>query len=990
MDYNQFKTPAKAYLPAPFWSWNDKLKKEELGRQIDEMLDKGWGSYFIHTRVGLITHYLSEEWFQLVRYAAETSYEKGLDCWLYDEDKWPSGFAGGLVPAMDDGYRPKTIVLLQKEQIGAQDEVQQTVCWQEKDYYIAIRRATSGDVWFNGESYVDLLNPNAVKAFLEVTHEKYREKCGQLFGKEIKGVFTDEACFHLDIWFNVPALPWSEYLEDRFRQEKGYVLMDNLSSLFLPVGDYERIRYDFFDVASRLFLDSFTKPYYQWCEEHNLLLTGHLMSEDTLLKQTQWLGMVMPHYKYMHWPGIDKLGRSIGDNVLVKQLTSVKEQLNKERALSEVFGTSGQQVSFFHRKWIADWEAVLGVDYVNHHLSLYSMRGERKRDFPPNFFYQQPWWSDEEYCSRYLGRLSYMAGMGQRDTDILLLHPIASLWSVFSPVHKENHHYMEKGRFDEPFKELTDTLLREKLDFHYGDELILDWESEIHSVLQIHNYQYRTVIVPPSLTWRRSTIEMLQALAALDTVDLIFLGELPTRVDGKQEDLSRLFRQSLIFHRLEDLVTYLDEKYSQRCTVTDILTGANAKTVLLQTRIQAGSRFTMMINTEEERAVQISFNPPDTCTYKTLYDLGSGKRYAWSGEQIRLEAGGSLMLSTEEIPGLPEPVFLESGAILSPLRPKDISVLKRGIEVHDENVFPLQDVTLYLAGEKVLENEPIGRVWHDHFYSAEEGTEFRAEYGFSVAHMPEGPITAVIELAENLQSIEINGTRVQPLKEKEGEFFDPDESWLDINFTRVPLTDHLKKGENILAISGEKVNTITGKGFHRKVEDPEKHRATEIEKIYLLGDFSVETRNNRSFFLGSNGQPEGNNLTEEGYPFYAGSATFKYRFRYEPSGCKKGLYLRINEVHAASINLSVNGQTLGTRAWPPYLYRIDACVEAGLNEIHILIRSTLFNVMGPNRWQGILDKKFVGPGTFVDFSNFTEEYQLLPFGLAKIELLEIP
>ena len=51
--------------------------------------------------------------------------------------------------------------------------------------------------------------------------------------------------------------------------------------------------------------------------------------------------------------------------------------------MSELFGVSGQNIEFEDQKWIANWHAVLGINFFVEHLALYSMRGERKRDYPP-------------------------------------------------------------------------------------------------------------------------------------------------------------------------------------------------------------------------------------------------------------------------------------------------------------------------------------------------------------------------------------------------------------------------------------------------------------------------------------------------------------------------------------------------------------------------------------------------------------------------------
>ena len=152
-----------------------------------------------------------------------------------------------------------------------------------------------------------------------------------------------------------------------------------------------------------------------------LKFVGHFMAEDSCCYQTPWVGDVMSHYEYMTWPGTDKLSRTISQNVTNKQASTVADQLNKERAFSEVFGCEGGQVAFFERKWIGDWQTVLGINFVNHHLSLYSMRGERKRDYPANLFYQQPWWDEEKYLADYFARICAFSAEGKRDVSILYL-----------------------------------------------------------------------------------------------------------------------------------------------------------------------------------------------------------------------------------------------------------------------------------------------------------------------------------------------------------------------------------------------------------------------------------------------------------------------------------------------------------------------------------------------------------------------------------------
>ena len=115
-----FEKPGKEYRSAPFWAWNEKINEQESKFQIQEMSDKGMGGFFIHSREGLETPYLSEDWMKQVDVAVREAKEKDMEVWIYDEDKWPSGCAGGLVShANPREYSAKglTMELMSSEEI---------------------------------------------------------------------------------------------------------------------------------------------------------------------------------------------------------------------------------------------------------------------------------------------------------------------------------------------------------------------------------------------------------------------------------------------------------------------------------------------------------------------------------------------------------------------------------------------------------------------------------------------------------------------------------------------------------------------------------------------------------------------------------------------------------------------------------------------------------------------------------------------------------
>ena len=110
-----FKDPPNQYRSAPLWVWNDQITEKQINQQLEDFKAVGMGGVFIHPRPGLITEYLSKEWFSLCAYTVAKGKEMGMDIWLYDENSYPSGFAGGHVPAeMPESYNQGQGLILEK------------------------------------------------------------------------------------------------------------------------------------------------------------------------------------------------------------------------------------------------------------------------------------------------------------------------------------------------------------------------------------------------------------------------------------------------------------------------------------------------------------------------------------------------------------------------------------------------------------------------------------------------------------------------------------------------------------------------------------------------------------------------------------------------------------------------------------------------------------------------------------------------------------
>ena len=401
-----FKNVPKKYRPIPFWSWNEKLDTKETRRQVNLMNDAGIGGYFMHARGGLATEYMGDEWFDNVSAATEEGEKLGMRPWAYDENGWPSGFGNGFVNGKGIEYQQK-FLRVEDEPIHTDTAI--TKCGEHYFYYEV------------NPFYVDTLDKKVIAEFIKYAYEPYYER----FGNRVEGFFTDEPQISRN------GIPWSFCFEEEFKKRYGFEINEHLEELFFSVGDYKDIRIKFWKMVTDMFSESYFKQIYDWCSEHGMKLTGHLVNENNLRCQLFSNGACMPHYEYFHIPGMDWLGKDINSEPMIHQLCSAAAQLEKNVILSETFAMCGHNISLANLKGIYEWQMVRGVNLLCQHLEGYTLRGIRKRDYPPAMYYQQPWWSVYKDWVDAMSRIGMIIAETKVKPDILLLHPETSAWANY-------------------------------------------------------------------------------------------------------------------------------------------------------------------------------------------------------------------------------------------------------------------------------------------------------------------------------------------------------------------------------------------------------------------------------------------------------------------------------------------------------------------------------------------------------------------------------
>ncbi len=591
----------KTNMIKPFWSWNDDLEKAELERQIVSMKEHGIDGFFMHARGGLKTEYMGTEWFQMIEACLDKAEELDMQAWAYDENGWPSGFADGKVPALGLQHQQKQLKWkVYKEDLEDQSIVSEgrlLMAFERKEEgFCAVSEIKLGVYIFYyhvNPYYIDPFLQETIAKFIEYTHEKYYEYFGERFGKALQGFFIDEPQYRYS--------PWSFCFPAEFEKRYGYSLLHVLPYLFFCEQGYEAVRSDYWEMATELFRVNFIKQIYDWCTEHHCKLTGHMMCEQTLQAQMGSVGSVMACYEYFHEPGMDHLGRKIDSPAQPKQVGSVAAQLGK-KTITETFALCGWDISLNELKWIAQWQYLNGVTSLCPHLQGYSLRGCRKRDYPPSLFHQLPWYEEiyKEFAD-YFTTLGSVLDSGKDIAPVLVLHPMHSAYILHKPFDDA-----ELVEYSEKFDRLAEEFNARHILHHYGDERIMEHYGRVSlesgkPVLRVGKCAYQMVILPYVVNLTGNTTELLlEFIAAGGSV--ICLGQLPEYENGRKTKRLQELRDVLVTcENLQQVEAICAElcKEAVACKVYDLENNRECEKVHITLKeLEGGQRLLYCINNE--------------------------------------------------------------------------------------------------------------------------------------------------------------------------------------------------------------------------------------------------------------------------------------------------------------------------------------------------------------------------------------------------------
>lgn len=441
-----------------------------------------------------------ENWDNLIR-AVEACRDVGLVVWIYDEEGYPSGAAGGLVLKRNPAFEALALTYdkSRKEPFAFRPAYEHT---HASNNFHAARR------------YPNLIDGGAVQCFIETTHEAYWHRLKKHFGKTIQAFFTDEPSLMAvnigplpeNVRKNVrvvdrldekvkplPSVPWADDLPTQYRKRYGQDLVAVRRSLFEGNGKFDRqVRRRFWSLVSDLVAERYFGGLQDWAQAHGVASSGHTLWEETPLHHVPLEGNALKALGRMDIPGLDLLNSDpeavIYSGWLTAGLPASAAILNgRRKVMTEVSDFSQRMAgkgnaSPANMQAVAAWQAALGVT----EFTLYYNRGERSTS------------EYRAYCD-FVGRLNAVLREARPVPEVLLYYPIYDLWAEYIPVAEKLTTQSQSKRtqqIQKSFLELGQQMVRRQISFAVVDHELLAGAEVRNAGLWIGAQRFKALVLP--------------------------------------------------------------------------------------------------------------------------------------------------------------------------------------------------------------------------------------------------------------------------------------------------------------------------------------------------------------------------------------------------------------------------------------------------------------------------------------------------------------
>ncbi|MCC7192292.1 MAG: hypothetical protein IT444_05855 [Phycisphaeraceae bacterium] len=410
----------------------------------------------------------------------------------------------------------------------------------------------------------DSLNPEATKYFIQLTHQKYKEVLGDMLGKEVPAIFTDEPKWYAH-------KPWTMGMFEDFERQFGYDLRPRLELLFNNSSDDQAVltRLQYRQWCTERFEKSWLKPIADWCNRNNLVLTGHISPEDDPVEQSGYTGNLHYYWRHFGLAGIDLIIPAVGDhnhtliNVGIVSAVSAASQHKLSGVMSESLGASGLHPDMKQSGKVLLWQTMMGLTSPVIHYCQNSIEGLREYDAPPDFGPFSPHWPAMVKIHREVAAIQPYV------RDATQVAPVALLWNVRSWWMQDVDWQTEPTGMRSDFNALLAGCLDRQVGTQIIDEIVL-WDAEVSRGEIVIGYsRYSHLVVPSCSILHEKTIAKLRA-AQRAGVEVFFAGRTLPTIQQTESAIKPLDLGWLPQHDIDAAVHLLPRLINLEGDLTDI------------------------------------------------------------------------------------------------------------------------------------------------------------------------------------------------------------------------------------------------------------------------------------------------------------------------------------------------------------------------------------------------------------------------------------
>ncbi len=760
---------------------------------------------------------------------------------------------------------------------------------------------------------------------------------------------------------------WGDGKTAKLQCDASAMISEDMFDEFVVPALYEQLE---------MFIDRWAKPYSKYCEENHLAWTGHYW-EHGWPKPTDGMDEAA-FYIYHQQPGVDMLGNTytpgglggqFGNTRALRELHSAANQGGHNRTLSETYGGAGWEINFANLKRLVDWEVVLGVNFVNQHLSYFTMKGVRKFDYPPSFSYHEPWWDNYKPMGDYIGRISMAMSSGEQINRTVVLQPNTTAWSYFS--RKVQNATIDTIQND--FKRFIYQLERAHFEYDLGSEFVLHTIGSVNKgQMIIGKRSYNLVVIPATMenieqgTYKLLKDYLLQGgrilsftknLPRVDGVDSKMVSELMTsfskqwtfvattgddKVRSSMADPDFDITESLpvageLYHQrriLKDgeLLFFVNTDTAQ--TVSATITG-NGKS-LIQMDPATGKSVLVPVKSENGQITfDIELAPIGSAIYYLTKSNASALAAADIASSAPTAAENGAYIETTVSEKTETTVSQEADNVLV----LDYVDLKgRKLDLKETHFMKAMHALFDSSGFK-MGNPWQHKIQYKQDYMALDtfrtGSGFEVSYHFNVAANADltslSGIDIVAERPE-IWDVYLNGEKLTK----------SDKWWIDREFFRFPAGNHLRAGANTITLKAGKMSVHA-----------------EIMPAYVVGRFKLSPLK-KGFELTNGAIQTLGSWKTQGYPFYAQKVLYNQKYRTLQNG--KSYKIKLNHWNGTMAVVWLNGEKAGMIMTPPYEFELPA-LKTGENTLGIEVIGSLKSTFG-FFYKSAAGKWIIGPGDF--------------------------